>query len=153
MSTDPGHEEPLPESRTERHGLPRRDPVVRDRVAEADRERRQLAPRDAADETHPVDPRFDDRDATYSAADRPDDGYVADDRALVDREREAFGGLKMGSAFFGWLSAMGMAVLLTALLAAQDALELVGSWRAGTGIDAIVRADRSLTATTEGSAA
>lgn len=42
---------------------------------------------------------------------------------------------------------------LTALLDAQDDLELVGSWRAGTGIDAIVRADRSLTATTEGSAA
>ena len=133
MSTDPGHEEPLPESRTERHGLPRRDPVVRDRVAEADRERRQLAPRDAAaDETHPVDPRFDDRDATYSAADRPDDGYVADDRALVDREWEAFGGLKMGSAFFGWLSAMGMAVLLTALLAAIGAAVGLGT---GTTID------------------
>lgn len=52
---------------------------------------------------------------------------------------------------------------LTALLDAQDDLELVGSWRAGTGIDAIVRADRSLTerslthrsltATTEGPAA
>ncbi|SLN03149.1 Protoporphyrinogen IX oxidase, aerobic, HemY [Brachybacterium faecium] len=38
---------------------------------------------------------------------------------------------------------------LDALLAQQPSLELVGSWRAGTGIDAIVRADRSLT---EGSA-
>ena len=34
---------------------------------------------------------------------------------------------------------------LTALLAEQPSLELVGSWRAGTGIDAIVRADDSLT--------
>ena len=34
---------------------------------------------------------------------------------------------------------------LTALLAEQPSLELVGSWRAGTGIDAIVRADHSLT--------
>ncbi|WP_422115613.1 protoporphyrinogen/coproporphyrinogen oxidase [Brachybacterium sp. UNK5269] len=30
---------------------------------------------------------------------------------------------------------------LTGLLAAQPSLELVGSWRAGTGIDAVVRAD------------
>lgn len=30
---------------------------------------------------------------------------------------------------------------LTGLLAEQPSLELVGSWRAGTGIDAIVRAD------------
>ena len=34
---------------------------------------------------------------------------------------------------------------LTGLLAEQPTLELVGSWRAGTGIDAIVRADSSLT--------
>ena len=34
---------------------------------------------------------------------------------------------------------------LTALLAEQPSLELVGSWRAGTGIDAIVRADDYLT--------
>jgi protoporphyrinogen/coproporphyrinogen III oxidase len=34
---------------------------------------------------------------------------------------------------------------LTRLLAQEPSLELVGSWRAGTGIDAIVRADDSLT--------
>lgn len=34
------------------------------------------------------------------------------------REKEAFGGVKVGSAFFGWLAATGMAVLLTALVAA-----------------------------------
>ncbi|AXK46091.1 protoporphyrinogen/coproporphyrinogen oxidase [Brachybacterium saurashtrense] len=38
---------------------------------------------------------------------------------------------------------------LTRLLAEQETLDLVGSWRAGTGIDAIVRADRS---STEGTA-
>jgi hypothetical protein len=38
--------------------------------------------------------------------------------AVVDREREEHGGVKIGSAFFGWLAAMGMAVLLTALAAA-----------------------------------
>lgn len=38
--------------------------------------------------------------------------------AVVDREKEQFGGIKVGSAFFGWLTATGMAVLLTALAAA-----------------------------------
>ena len=34
----------------------------------------------------------------------------------VARERAAYGGIKWGSAFFGWLSAMGVAVLLTSLV-------------------------------------
>ncbi|HSL37876.1 MAG TPA: TIGR04086 family membrane protein [Arthrobacter sp.] len=37
---------------------------------------------------------------------------------VVAREREQFGGIQVGSAFFGWLAATGMAVLLTALVAA-----------------------------------
>jgi hypothetical protein len=37
---------------------------------------------------------------------------------VISRERERFGGMKFGAAFFGWLTAMGTAVLLTALLAA-----------------------------------
>lgn len=36
----------------------------------------------------------------------------------VPAQREAYGGIKIGAAFFGWLAAMGMAFLLTALLAA-----------------------------------
>jgi len=40
---------------------------------------------------------------------------------VVAREREEFGGMKFGSAFFGWLSAMGMTVLLTALVAGAGA--------------------------------
>ena len=44
------------------------------------------------------------------------------DRAtVVGREREALGGVKVGSAFFGWLAATGMAVLLTALVTAGGA--------------------------------
>ena len=39
-------------------------------------------------------------------------------QALVAREKEQFGGIKVGSAFFGWLTATGTAVLLTALVAA-----------------------------------
>jgi hypothetical protein len=42
-----------------------------------------------------------------------------DDRAaVVARQRERFGGIKAGSAFFGWLTATGMSVLLIALLTA-----------------------------------
>ena len=37
------------------------------------------------------------------------------------REREEFGGLSWGSAFFGWLVAVGLAVLLVALLSAAGA--------------------------------
>lgn len=39
-------------------------------------------------------------------------------REVVAREKEEHGGLKIGSCFFGWLTATGMAVLLTALAAA-----------------------------------
>lgn len=37
---------------------------------------------------------------------------------VVERERRRFGGFKFGSAFFGWLTATGTGVILTALLAA-----------------------------------
>src|SRR4029453_19263057 len=40
----------------------------------------------------------------------PDEVYAA--------ERAEFGGMKFGSAFFGWLTAAGLGVLLTALVAA-----------------------------------
>jgi len=37
---------------------------------------------------------------------------------VVARERERFGGMKFGSAFFGWLTALGTIVLLTAIVGA-----------------------------------
>lgn len=37
---------------------------------------------------------------------------------VLARERDEFGGMKIGSAFFGWLTATGLAVLLLAILAA-----------------------------------
>ncbi|WP_332678560.1 MFS transporter [Brevundimonas sp.] len=40
---------------------------------------------------------------------------------IEDRQHERFGGVKVGSAFFGWLTAMGTAAILTALLAAAGA--------------------------------
>lgn len=52
---------------------------------------------------------------------RRDDRHVG--RPGVDRERqhEKYGGLNIGAAFFGWLVAIGLAVLLTALLSAAGA--------------------------------
>ncbi len=40
---------------------------------------------------------------------------------VVAAQKERFGGMKLGSAFFGWLTATGLAVLLTALLSAVGA--------------------------------
>jgi hypothetical protein len=39
-------------------------------------------------------------------------------RNAVDAQRSRYGGIKWGAAFFGWLSANGLAVLLVALLSA-----------------------------------
>lgn len=46
---------------------------------------------------------------------------VPDRHDVVAREKEQFGGFKFGSAFFGWLTATGMAVLLAALISATGA--------------------------------
>jgi hypothetical protein len=42
-------------------------------------------------------------------------------RDLVAHQKERFGGMKFGCSFFGWLTATGTAVLLTALLTAAGA--------------------------------
>lgn len=48
-------------------------------------------------------------------------------KEVHEREKERFGGVKIGSAFFGWLTATGTAVLLTALVAALGAVVGLGS--------------------------
>lgn len=54
---------------------------------------------------------------------------------VVERQREQFGGLKVGSAFFGWLTAAATAAILTGLLAVGGALLGLGvipdPWKAG----------------------
>ncbi|MCZ2403050.1 hypothetical protein IV498_07600 [Paenarthrobacter sp. Z7-10] len=52
------------------------------------------------------------------AAREADADREAAGREMRSREKESYGGVKVGSAFFGWLTATGMAVLLTALVAA-----------------------------------
>ncbi len=46
---------------------------------------------------------------------------VVDPESVSSAQEEEHGGIKIGSAFFGWLTATGMAVLLTALVAAIGA--------------------------------
>jgi hypothetical protein len=67
----------------------------------------------------------------FTSTDDQDDAAVAvrereretgsDPRAVLDRQRQEFGGFSWGADFFGWLSAVGVATLLTALLAATGA--------------------------------
>lgn len=60
-------------------------------------------------------------------ADRPRTGNGGsrtagfDRHAVVGRQKERYGGIKWGSALFGWLTATGTAVILTALLSAAGA--------------------------------
>jgi len=42
-------------------------------------------------------------------------------RGIVDRQREEYGGINWGAAFFGWLVAIGVASLLIAILSAAGA--------------------------------
>ena len=62
-----------------------------------------------------------DRTAVQPATDTDADRTGLSRREVVAREKERFGGMKFGACFFGWLTATGMAVLLTALLAAAGA--------------------------------
>ena len=57
-----------------------------------------------------------------AVADTPTDTH-----ARFVRQRAQFGGFKFGSAFFGWLTATGTAVILTALVAASGAAVGLGS--------------------------
>ncbi len=69
---------------------------------------------------------------------RPDGDDVVDDtgsaergrttcREVQARQEDAYGGIKWGAAFFGWLTAMGTAVLLTAALGAIGAAVGLGT--------------------------
>lgn len=58
---------------------------------------------------------------------------------VLEREKSEFGGMKFGSAFFGWLTATGTAVLLTAVVAAAGAA--VGLGTAGTADKAVDQAN------------
>jgi len=72
-----------------------------------------------------------DRTVPVNAADAPrHEAFTRED--VVAREKERFGGIKFGSAFFGWLTAVGTVVLLTAVVGAIGAA--VGA-QTGTTVD------------------
>jgi hypothetical protein len=73
------------------------------------------------------------RDAAPSAPER------AQIKEMQKQQRDEFGGLHWGSAFFGWLVAVGIAALLTAILSAAGAA--VGLTEGGTTQDATTNAD------------
>lgn len=60
---------------------------------------------------------------THSSTDsHQHDEYVPTDRkSVVARQEERFGGTKPGAAFFGWLSALGLSVILSTFLVAVGA--------------------------------
>ncbi len=114
--TAPGDTRAVPA--TDRNGI-RHDVADRDRDRDGVSDRREAIERDRAD----------DRRGTVDPA--------AERRAVVGREREAFGGVKIGAAFFGWLTAVGTATLLTALLAATGAALGLGAEDAEAAADDI----------------
>ena len=80
-----------------------------------------------------------DRDSTAAAV--PVDSSHTLRHDVVEREQQEFGGMKFGSAFFGWLTATGTAILLTALVSATGAAIGLGS--AGTANKAAASAAKN----------
>jgi hypothetical protein len=108
---------------------------VMDRDRDGIDDRRETVDRDhdgVDDRRETVDRDHDGVDDRREAADRRN---LVDRREVAAREREAFGGVKVGSAFFGWLTATGTAVILTALLAATGAALGLGIVESDTAVD------------------
>ncbi len=88
----------------------------------------------------PVDERVGPRVGRRPVAERgvahQEETYLADPVRVREREEDAMGGIKWGTAFFGWLAAMGVAALLTAVAAAAGtALALTDQQRAADAVD------------------
>ena len=101
--------------------------------------------------TEPLAPRRTDTDLDHDGvADRREVVTDRNDASLretvVARERERFGGMKFGAAFFGWLTALGALVALTAVVAAIGAATGLASPE--TVEDAVDAADQNMTAAT-----
>ena len=67
---------------------------------------------------------------------------------MVALQRERFGGIKAGSAFFGWLTATGMSVLLIALLAAAGVVFGVAT-NSTVSVDQAVQESQQATGTAQ----
>jgi len=79
------------------------------------------------DDRDTVDRRAPDGDGAHERDERRDDREVqrreaaAGPAVVHERQRDEYGGFNFGAAFFGWMVAVGIAVLLTALLSAAGA--------------------------------
>jgi hypothetical protein len=72
----------------------------------------------------------------HHLADPPRATHTPGRREVLAREKERYGGIKWGSAFFGWLTATGTALILTALVAATGtAIGLANTAGAGQALD------------------
>ena len=78
-----------------------------------------------------------------------DDTAGPDRREVVGRQKDAFGGMKFGSCFFGWLTASGTAVLLAALVTGVGAalglsrnVDVTNPTPTQTGVDRVPRRHR-----------
>jgi len=74
------------------------------------------------------------------ATEPTDDGRTVRQN-VVAREKEEFGGFKFGSAFFGWLTATGTVVLLTALVAGAGAALGLGTATSSDDVTDVAQAD------------
>ena len=83
---------------------------------------RPREPRDPVQPTTPAQPAQPVRRVRHDDTVQDTERDAGLDRDAVQaRERARFGGVKIGSAFFGWLTATGVAAILTSLLAAAGA--------------------------------
>ncbi|MBI5160821.1 MAG: hypothetical protein HY996_05330 [Micrococcales bacterium] len=76
---------------------------------------------DSSRSAHPESSTAAHPDATASGAVAAERGNTTREDVL-EREKDAYGGMKFGAAFFGWLAATGVAVILLAVIAAIGAL-------------------------------
>jgi hypothetical protein len=101
------------------------DGIADDRTTARDRDGDGIADDRTTARDRDGDGIADDRTATHRhTTDRPVRGGVATTAALETaraRQRDEYGGINWGAAFFGWLVAIGVAALLTAILAAAGA--------------------------------
>jgi hypothetical protein len=104
-----------------RFGRDQGDPVRDDTGAVATETDRRTTGETVHDERTEVAPVHDERTTTHGR--RPAAAGLSHEMLVEHRarQREEFGGINWGSAFFGWLVAIGTAALLTALLSATGA--------------------------------
>jgi hypothetical protein len=76
---------------------------------------------DAVEDREAVDRRTENGNGVRDRAPDRDRGTAAGPAVVRERQRDEYGGFNFGAAFFGWLVAVGIAVLLTALLSAAGA--------------------------------